>query len=62
MDDVIKFVSDKSSSIRLNLVKHKIDDVVTINKKRDKTMTFKDLKKRINSSFNQQQTQSFEHL
>jgi hypothetical protein len=33
VDDVIKFVSDKSSSTELKLEKHKVDDVVTVDKK-----------------------------
>jgi hypothetical protein len=35
VDDAIKFVSDKSSSIEPELEKHKVDDTVAVNKKRD---------------------------
>jgi hypothetical protein len=33
VDNVIKFVSDKSSSTEPKLEKHKVDDVVTVDKK-----------------------------
>jgi hypothetical protein len=33
VDDAIKFVSDKSSSIEPKLEKHKVDDAVTVDKK-----------------------------
>ena len=35
VNDVIKFVSDKSSSTRPDLEKHKVDDAVTVDKKRN---------------------------
>jgi hypothetical protein len=33
--DAIKFVSDKSSSTEPELEKHKVDDIVTVDKKLD---------------------------
>jgi hypothetical protein len=33
VDDAIKFVIDKSSSIEPELEKHKVDDAVTVDKK-----------------------------
>jgi hypothetical protein len=35
VDAAIKFVTDKSSSIEPELEKHKVDDAVTVDKKRD---------------------------
>jgi hypothetical protein len=37
VDDAIKFVTDKSLSIEPELEKHKVDDAVTVDKKRDNT-------------------------
>jgi hypothetical protein len=49
VDDAIKFVSDRSSSIEPKLEKHKVDDAVTVDKKHSDNK-FKDLKKRISSN------------
>jgi hypothetical protein len=51
VDDAINFVSDKSSSIEPKLEKHKVDDVVTVDKKHSNDKDLK--KKRIIISSNQ---------